>query len=221
MAIFIGRNIEEKSKAWLDNQRIDYHEQALIDIQLLEPDFALFRKIEKYPKNWIVTSKWAAQWLRKYYQEIEFSNNDTLFCLSDKQAGILADFKNETFVSSEPNLKSLSKLVQQKKQHKLCVCLKGNRSLKASGLETVEVEVYENSLTKPSLENQFDAYLFFSPSGIESFVRGGNEISKNATVVVIGQTTAQKAEVTFQNQLVVSAQQNELITIQTAVQLLQ
>lgn len=221
MAIFIGRNIAEESKVWLHEHRIDFVEQALIDIQLIEPDFAFFQKIAGYEKLWIITSKWAALWLQLHHKSVGFYSADSVFCLSEKQANVIRTFTDAVLISKEKNLQSLSGLVQQQKQNKLCVCLKGNRSLKASGLESVEVEVYQNNLTRPVLENEFEAYLFFSPSAIDSFVQGGNQVSENARIIVIGETTARKAKTVFGEGVIVSEEQSELATIQTAMHELQ
>lgn len=220
MAIFIGRNITDESKAWLRERQVDYVEQPLINIQLNEPDSAFFQKIAKHTKNWIITSNWAAIWLQQHYKTIGFKRIDVVFCLSEKQATTIREFSNAVFVSKEKSLNSLSELLKQEKTHKLCICLKGNRSLKASGLEIIEVEVYENILIKPFVENEFDAYLFFSPSGIESFIQGGNSIPADSKIITIGETTARKAKEEFATEVQVSTVQSELATIQKAVSVL-
>lgn len=149
-----------------------------------------------------------------------FQSADSIFCLSEKQAAIIRKFSDAVFVSKEKNIQSLSELVQQKKQNKLCLFLKGNRSLSVSGLEIIEVDVYQNTLLKPKEVNEFEVYLFFSPSGIDSFIQGGNLISENTSIVTIGETTAQKAKTVFENQIIVSDEQSELATIQKAVSVL-
>jgi uroporphyrinogen-III synthase len=221
MALFIGRNIEEASKVWLNNQQINYVAEPLIDIELIAPDYHLFQKIAAYNKNWLITSKWAAMWFKFYFNELSFNSADSVFCLSEKQAQIIAEYSKSIYIADKPNVKSLSELVQQKASGKLNVCLKGNCSLAATGFEFVDVEVYQNHALQATISGRYSVYVFFSPSGIVSFLQGGNRISENAIVVAIGETTAQKARSSFQNQVLVSKKQNELYTIQTAVKHLQ
>lgn len=215
MAIFIGRNIEEESKDWLKLNRVDYLEKALIYIQLNDPDYSFFEKIAGQQKQWIVTSKWAAKWLSLNQSSIGFTSDDSVFCLSKKQANIISEFSDLVFVSSEKNSSSLSEMLHNREGLK--IFLKGNLSLKVLGAKIVEVEVYQNNLTKPAVENEFDAYLFFSPSGIESFIQGGNTLPEYSTIITIGETTAEKARGQFANPVIVSPQQGELEMIQFAL----
>lgn len=221
MTLFIGRKIEEATKVCLQNKQVDYAAEPLIDIELIMPDIAFFQKIAGYHKNWIITSQWAAKWFKLYFKEVGFTSADSVFCLSEKQAQIIAECSNSIYVANKLNVKSLSQLVQQKASGKLNVCLKGNCSLPATGFEFVDVEVYQNHALQATISGGYSVYVFFSPSGIESFLQGGNKIAKNAKVVAIGNTTAQKARASFQNQVLVSEEQNELSTIQTAVKHLQ
>lgn len=218
MAIFIGRNIEDESRAWLSEQQVDYVEQPLIEIQLNAPDYSFFQKIAKQQKYWIITSNWAAKWLRLYHATVGFQAVDSVFCISEKQAKIIHEFSDFVFVSDEKNSKSLSELLHNKSGLK--IFLKSNRSLEASGLKIVEVEVYQNTLVKPYVENEFETYLFFSPSGIESFIEGGNTIPTYSKIIAIGETTAHKAKAGFENEVLVSTEQSELATIQKAVSVL-
>lgn len=218
MTIFIGRNIEERSKIWLRQRRVDYVAQPLIDVQLNVPDYSFFHKIEARKKQWFITSRWAAKWLNIHYSNIGFSSNDSVFCLSEKQAEIIRGFSDAVFISKERNSKSLSDLLFDTKGLK--IFLRGNRSLEASGLEIIEVEVYQNSLTKATVGNDFGAYLFFSPSGIESFIQGKNVVSEHSIIITIGETTARKARAEFPNEVFVSVEQSEWAMVKLAVTVL-
>ena len=66
-----------------------------------------------------------------------------------------------------------------------------------------EIEVYKTMLTPKKFENPFDGILFFSPSGVQSFVIGqiinSDEIPAfgGMTAFCIGKTTASEAEKYF------------------------
>ncbi|MCF1421002.1 uroporphyrinogen-III synthase [Mangrovimonas futianensis] len=70
--------------------------------------------------------------------------------------------------------------------------------LKAQNIKINEVEVYKTSLNFQKVNEAFDAILFFSPSGIESFTNQ-NKL-KDQAVFCIGNTTAQAAK-TFTNNI--------------------
>jgi len=214
MAIFIGRNIEDHSRLWLIKNKIDFIEQPLIHIQLVKPNYSFFAKIAKQKKHWIITSQWAAKWLQLYHSTIGFKSDDSVFCLSKKQATIVGEFAEVVFVSQEKNFRALTKLLYN--ENGLKIFLKGNRASNTFGLDLIEVEVYQNSLTRPMLEKEFETYLFFSPSGIESFIQGGNTLPDYSTIITIGETTAEKARSKFSNAAVVSPRQDELKMIQLA-----
>lgn len=52
-----------------------------------------------------------------------------------------------------------------------------------------EVTVYKTELTPHTITSLFDGILFFSPSGVESYLKN-NLFSKNTTIFAIGNTTA-------------------------------
>ncbi len=64
--------------------------------------------------------------------------------------------------------------------------------LKENNISFEEIEVYKTTLNPKSFERQFDAILFFSPSGVRSFF-SENEIN-GAKAICIGKTTASEAK---------------------------
>ena len=61
-------------------------------------------------------------------------------------------------------------------------------ALKEANVKLNEIQVYETSLTPQKIKNPTDAILFFSPSGVESYLKE-NTIKKE-TCFCIGETTA-------------------------------
>ena len=66
------------------------------------------------------------------------------------------------------------------------------KALKDAKIKFNEIQVYETTLTPQKIKTPVDAILFFSPSGIESYLKE-NKI-KNETCFCIGTTTASALE---------------------------
>ena len=65
-------------------------------------------------------------------------------------------------------------------------------TLKENGITLNEIEVYETELTSKKINNKIDGILFFSPSGVESYLKS-NTI-KEEICFCIGETTAEALE---------------------------
>lgn len=216
MTIFIGRNIEVKTKLWLVQNQVSYVAQALIETKLEEANFPFFQKSINKPTAWIVTSNKAVEWMIKHHTSVEIKRNDKFYCISEKQKQALSFLDITILVSNKQNRTSLENLLETENQQEY-VFLKGNRTPTIQNLKLREFVVYETSLLKPVLKKEFDAYLFFSPSGVESFVQGGNKISNRSKVFAIGKTTAEAIGRFFRNHVEISEKQEELSFIRYAV----
>lgn len=62
-------------------------------------------------------------------------------------------------------------------------------ALKEAGVKFNEIQVYKTTITPQKTKAKFDGILFFSPSGVESFLKDNG--IKNETCFCIGETTAQ------------------------------
>ncbi|MGB5942269.1 MAG: DUF559 domain-containing protein [Leeuwenhoekiella sp.] len=89
--------------------------------------------------------------------------------------------------------------------------------LKQNGINLEEIEVYQTVLNPKAFERKFDAVLFFSPSGVQSFaeVNGFGE----SLAVCIGSTTASEAKKFTKNIAIANATSVESV-IAKAVKLL-
>jgi uroporphyrinogen-III synthase len=63
------------------------------------------------------------------------------------------------------------------------------KALAEAGIKFNEIQVYKTSLTPHKIKETVDAILFFSPSGVESYLKE-NKIKKE-TCFCIGETTAE------------------------------
>jgi uroporphyrinogen-III synthase len=227
-SVFIGRNISSETKSWLVNENVSFGEHAFIQIVLNEPDYLLFSACKNKPKQFVASSQWAAKWLVKYHSTIEFSNLDSVFCLSEKQKEICAAITNNILVAKHQNANSLAQLTLEKNNGEQVIYLQGNLSLnifelkmKSLGQQFLQVEVYRNLPLQKKLENTFGVYLFFSPSGAQNFHDSGNQIPRSSTIVTIGKTTAKSCEKLFNREIFVSEKQDELAAVKFAAGLLQ
>lgn len=62
-------------------------------------------------------------------------------------------------------------------------------ALKEAGIKFNEIEVYETTLTPQKIKTKADAILFFSPSGVKSYLK--DNTVKKETCFCIGDTTAE------------------------------
>ena len=221
--LFIGRNISAETKSWLAAENIGFEEHPFIRIVLSEPGFQLFYSKDKKPEQFVVSSQWAAKWLVKYKTEIGFKKNDSIFCLSERQREICSTISGNIFVAEQPNAFSLAHLAGAMNSGKRMVYLHGNRSLNdfetemtSLGIGVQKIEVYQNLPVLKTLSNTFGAYLFFSPSGVENFVKSGNLIPSASVISVIGTTTAKTCERLFCREIFISKTQEELAAVQFA-----
>lgn len=73
-------------------------------------------------------------------------------------------------------------------------------ALSENNISFEEIKVYNTNLEPKKIERQFDAIMFFSPSGVRSYF---NENKTEALAVCIGTTTASEAK-NYTNNVVVS-----------------
>lgn len=89
--------------------------------------------------------------------------------------------------------------------------------LTARGFQLTEIEVYETKLTAPKLQEDYDGILFFSPSGVESYLME-NIIPAEAILFSIGKTTAGFLANQVNNEIIIAAQPDKNILVQTLIE---
>ena len=223
-SIFIGRKLSSLTRRWLESEQIRFIEQPLIRINYKKPELSFFRSLGNTPKIWVVTSSYAAHWLLRFAAKIGLNENDKVYCLSERQKGILNDCGVQAIRPDSPNANSLADLLISNDEGKKVIYLRGNKSLNhlpkqltAHHIEWKAVEVYQNTAIEIFLNEVFDGYLFFSPSSIESYKKAGNFPEPKSDIVAIGNTTAQTAWKEFPNKVLVSPDQEELSFVKYAI----
>ncbi len=125
-------------------------------------------------ENIIITSQNGAKALLNSESKIQDSD---FFCVGEKTAALL---KNNGFNVAETgkNSADLGKIIVEKYRVKSFHYLCGNKRrdelpklLEQTGIICNDVVVYETHLIEKQFEQDFDAILFFSPSGVQSFIQ--------------------------------------------------
>ena len=169
------------------------------NIDLLEQDFIEIENInfelKNINENLIFSSQNAVLSLMEQTNWEELKNKN-VFCVGIKTKELLEQngFKVDVYMDYASELAEIITLIYKKE---IFTFFSGNlrketlpKALKDAQINFNEIEVYQTILApfKISVEEKFDGILFFSPSGVESYLVD-NKI-KTETCFCIGETTA-------------------------------
>jgi uroporphyrinogen-III synthase len=183
----------------------DEQRQVFIDanIDLLEQDFIAIEnnnfELKNINYNLIFSSQNAVLSLieQTHFENLKSKN---CFCVGIKTKELLEQngFKVDVYMDYASELAEIITLIYNKESFTF---FSGNlrketlpKALKNAGIQFNEIEVYQTKLApfKISSAEKFDGILFFSPSGVESYLKD-NKI-KTETCFCIGETTASSLE---------------------------
>ena len=155
--------------------------------------------------NLIFTSQNAAQSVLLHPKSNELKSK-TVFCVGIKTKALLEEngFNVEVYVDYASDLAEIITLIYSNESFTF---FSGNlrketlpKALKAAKVNFNEIQVYETTLTPQKIKTPVDGILFFSPSGVESYLKD-NKI-KNEICFCIGETTAETLDKTTRNIIV-------------------
>ena len=221
---FIAEKLSHVTRQWLQKQQIQYIEQPFFRIEYKKPNLKFFETMANSHKQWIVTSIYAAHWLVRFQTKIGMTSNDLLYCWSEKQAEILHTLNLPVTVTSYSNSTELTSSVIDQNQGESVLFLHGDKL--HSEIDAIfsrfiipysEVEVYKNTPVEQFVNGVFDAYLFFSPAGIDSFKASGNFPNPTSVVLANENSTAREAWRLFTNKVYLSPEKEELSFVQYAI----
>ena len=166
----------------------------------ISPSIEIPANINKYAihRNVVITSKTAVKaWLeivdRLKIDVLQYS----IYCL-DAGTHKLASQHNLKVAEIATDAISLARKMVDSKSIKAITFVCGNLRrddlpvyLKANGIEVEELVVYRTKLTPTKIGKPIKGVMFFSPSGIDSFLLINKK--ENVTAFCIGQTTANHA----------------------------
>ncbi|MEO8238736.1 MAG: uroporphyrinogen-III synthase [Flavobacterium sp.] len=179
------------------------HKQELqkAGLELIEADFIQTEnkpfEIKNLNDNLIFTSQNAVHSVlaTSNWEELKAKN---VFCVGLKTKILLSEsgFNVVAYTGYASDLAEIITLIYGKESFTF---FSGNlrretlpNALKDADVKLNEIQVYETSLTPQKIKTPADAILFFSPSGVESYLKE-NTIKKE-TCFCIGETTAQALE---------------------------
>ena len=221
---FIAEKLSHVTRQWLQKQHIQYIEQPFFRIEYKKPNLKFFETMANSRKQWIVTSVYAAHWLVRFEAKIGLTSNDQLYCWSDKQAEILRALNLPVLVSPYSNITELAATVIEQNQGEPVLLLQGDKLHNEISavfsrflIPFSPVEVYKNTPVEQFVSEVFDAYLFFSPAGIDRFKASGNFPNPRSVVLANENATAREAWRLFTNKVYLSPEKEELSFVQFAI----
>jgi uroporphyrinogen-III synthase len=186
------------TKKLLPNQK-----QLLLDanIQLIEEDFIkttfLSPPLEGLGEALIFTSQNAVQSILQHPKCNELKSKN-VFSVGMKTKDLLTQngFNVIAYTGYASDLAEIISLIYNKESYTF-FCGNLRRAilpdtLKENGITFNEIEVYETNITSKKIKSKLDGILFFSPSGVESYLKL-NTI-KDEMCFCIGETTAESLE---------------------------
>ncbi len=176
-------------KALLSDFKINLVEYDAISIEFIE-----FEITDEY-KNYIFTSKNAVRAFLNKKKNTEIN----CFCVGEKTKALL-DKNGYKVVKMTENAVDLADYITNNHTSTSFLFLAGNKRrndlpsiLTEKGISFKEIICYETLLIPKKFEQHFDAILFFSPSGMKSFVL--ENTIQDSELFCIGKTTAEEAKV--------------------------
>jgi uroporphyrinogen-III synthase len=177
--------------------------QLLLDanIQLIEEDFIkttfLSPPLEGLGEALIFTSQNAVQSILQHPKCNELKSKN-VFSVGMKTKDLLTQngFNVIAYTGYASDLAEIISLIYNKESYTF-FCGNLRRAilpdtLKENGITFNEIEVYETNITSKKIKSKLDGILFFSPSGVESYLKL-NTI-KDEMCFCIGETTAESLE---------------------------
>lgn len=186
------------TKILLPNQK-----QLLLDdnILVIEEDFIETKiknfELSKINNNLIFTSQNAVQSILKH-PKCDALKTKNVFSVGMKTKDLLTEngFNVIAYTGYAADLAEIISLIYSKENYTFfCGNLRRDilpNTLKENGITFNEIEVYETNVTSKKVNKKVDGILFFSPSGVESYLKL-NTI-KDEMCFCIGDTTAETLE---------------------------
>ncbi len=194
---------------------------GLVEYDALKIDF-LDVEIPLNYGNYIFTSKNA---VKAFLNRVNPSNwpNFNAFCVGEKTKALLEE-NGLNVIKMTENALELGQNIAKNHKNESFLFLCGNKRrdelpalLTQNSIQFKEVEVYRTELNPKVFQRDFDGILFFSPSGIRSYLLE-NKIG-NSTVFCIGDTTAAEARKHSKNIIIANKPTVENVLVQAIKEL--
>ncbi len=196
-SILSTKKLSQAQKELLLNANIAYVEYDAIKIEFLEV------QPETEIKNAIFTSKNAVHAVfngKSKSLPLLFRERAgvRVFCVGENTKKLLIE-NGQNVVETAQNASDLAEIIVKKYKNESFLFFCGNIRrdelpdfLQKNDIALTEQVVYKTHLNSKKFDRNFDGILFFSPSGIRSYITKNN--IKNSTSFCIGSTTAAEAQ---------------------------
>jgi len=138
-----------------------------------------------------------------------------IFCLDGETLKAVHAIQNAEVISAYPHADALANDISLHPEVKSISFICGNRRLDhlpnllhKSNIQVNEVMVYRTAYNGKRIHDPYQAVLFFSPSGVESFFQT-NILSRNIPCFCIGGTTATSVSEHTRNEVIVAGQSTQ------------
>ena len=195
------------------------------NISLVEADFISIEQkkisIETVNENLIFTSQNSVLSVVENLEgteTLDLLRKKNVFCVGIKTKGLLEEngFNVIAYTGYAADLAEIITLIYHKEKFTF---FSGNlrrdtlpEALSNAEITFNEIEVYKTNMTPQKISGTFDGILFYSPSGIESYLK--NNKIKNETCFCIGTTTADALENVTENVIIANQPTIENVIIQ-------
>src|SRR5680860_514238 len=186
---------------------------GLVEYDAIQIEFIDFKTGTRAFKNAVITSKNTAKAILKKDLKIE-----NCYCVGEKTAAFLKENNFNIAEIADYGI-NLAQIIIEKYPNENFDFFCGNERrdelpaiLKKNNVKFEELEVYKTSLKPKQFEREFEGILFFSPSGVKSFV-SENKLDKSIAFC-IGSTTASEAKKHTSNIIIANKPSLENVIVQ-------
>lgn len=189
---------------------------SLVEYDAIKIEF-LDTKIPFEYQNYIFTSKNAVKVFLRQINESQKKKIQT-FCVGEKTKALLED-NGLNVVETAEYATALAAIIVKNYKEETFLFLCGNKrrdvlpvTMTENNIQFKELNVYRTILCPKAFHRDFDGILFFSPSGIQSYL-SENTIG-NSILFCIGETTAAEAQKHSKNIIVANKPTVENVLVQ-------
>ena len=200
MTILTTKKLLENQRSLLLNAGLSFVEYDAIKIE-----FCPF-EVPNHIENAIITSQNSVFSIRNKYPENKGITIQNCFCVGEKTKLLLEDFGHKVVKMTEYASELSDYLVKNHQNdsfHFFCGNIRSEEipsKLKENNISFEEIVIYKTTLNPKKFEREFDAILFFSPSGVRSYFEANRPnrfpkpVRSHTISVCIGTTTASEAK---------------------------
>ncbi|TAI47435.1 uroporphyrinogen-III synthase [Flagellimonas allohymeniacidonis] len=193
---------------------------AFVEYNAIQIDF-LPVKIPLDFTDFIFTSK---NGVKAFLRALESKNENldrkriNCFCVGDKTKWLLVE-SGLTVLETALNALELAQIIADNYKTNRFIYISGNlrrnelpEQLSKNNVWFQEITAYQTSLIKKQFDRSFDGILFFSPSGVRSFMKANNAVK--TPFFCIGTTTADEAKKYTNNIIIANRPTTENVLVQ-------